>query len=77
MVAASPEALARDSCRYPDRSRPVDMSLSVLHIDPHRRAELFHGEAGRRLAERDGPLGFLARDLAAEVPAMLRDIARV
>jgi len=33
-----------------------------------------HGEAGRRLAERDGPLGFLARDLAGEVPAMLRDI---
>lgn len=33
-----------------------------------------HGEAGRRLAERDRPLGFLARDLAGEVPAMLRDI---
>jgi len=33
-----------------------------------------HGEAGRRLAERDGPLGFLARDLAGEVPAMLRDL---
>lgn len=33
-----------------------------------------HSEAGRRLAERDGPLGFLARDLAGEVPAMLRDI---
>lgn len=31
-----------------------------------------HGEAGRRLGERIGPLGFLARELAAEVPAILQ-----
>ncbi len=32
-----------------------------------------HGEAGRRLADQDGPLGFLARDLSGEVPATLRE----
>lgn len=30
-----------------------------------------HGEAGRRLAERIGPLGFLARELPREIPALL------
>lgn len=30
-----------------------------------------HGEAGRRLAERIGPLGFLAREIAGEVPALM------
>lgn len=30
-----------------------------------------HGEAGRRLSERVGPLGFLARELAAEVPGLM------
>lgn len=30
-----------------------------------------HGEAGRRLAERIGPLGFLGRELPAEIPALL------
>lgn len=30
-----------------------------------------HGEAGKRLAERIGPLGFLAREIAAEVPALM------
>lgn len=34
-----------------------------------------HGEAGSRLAHRIGPLGFLARELAAEVPAILRETA--
>lgn len=31
-----------------------------------------HGEAGRRLAERYGPLGYLARQLAPLVPALMR-----
>lgn len=30
-----------------------------------------HGEAGRRLAERIGPLGFLGRELVAEIPALM------
>jgi ADP-dependent NAD(P)H-hydrate dehydratase len=35
-----------------------------------------HGEAGRRLGEREGPLGFLARDLAGEVPTLMRNIEK-
>jgi len=31
-----------------------------------------HGEAGRRCGEQIGPLGFLARELLAHVPALLR-----
>lgn len=31
-----------------------------------------HGEAGRRCAEQLGPIGFLARELLAHVPALLR-----
>jgi ADP-dependent NAD(P)H-hydrate dehydratase len=30
-----------------------------------------HGEAGRRLSERIGPLGFLGRELLAEIPALM------
>ena len=30
-----------------------------------------HGEAGRRLAKRIGPLGFLARELPAENPGLM------
>jgi hydroxyethylthiazole kinase-like uncharacterized protein yjeF len=30
-----------------------------------------HGEAGARLADRIGPIGFLAREIAGEVPALL------
>lgn len=38
-------------------------------------AVCLHGEAGRRLAGRVGPLGFLAREIAGEVPAILREVA--
>jgi len=30
-----------------------------------------HGEAGRRLAKKIGPIGFLAREISGEVPALL------
>jgi hypothetical protein len=30
-----------------------------------------HGEAGAALAKRVGPTGFLAREIAGEVPALL------
>jgi len=33
-----------------------------------------HGRAGERLASTIGPLGFLARDLAAQIPALLAEI---
>ena len=32
-----------------------------------------HGRAGDRLARRVGPVGFLARELLAEIPAVLAD----
>lgn len=32
-----------------------------------------HGEAGKRLADRIGPLGFLGRELAAEIPALMAE----
>ncbi len=32
-----------------------------------------HGEAGRALSEKVGPLGFLAREIPGEVPALLKD----
>lgn len=34
-----------------------------------------HGEAGNRLARRTGSLGFLARELLAEVPRIMADLA--
>ncbi|MBP0444860.1 NAD(P)H-hydrate dehydratase [Roseomonas sp. SSH11] len=34
-----------------------------------------HAEAGHRLARRIGPLGFLARELLAEVPAVMADLS--
>lgn len=33
-----------------------------------------HARAGARLAERMGPLGYLARELAKEVPALMREL---
>lgn len=36
---------------------------------------LLHGEAGRRLADKLGPLGFLARDIAPEAPRLLVDLS--
>lgn len=33
-----------------------------------------HAEAGRRLEQKHGPLGLLARELPAEVPAIMRDL---
>ena len=35
---------------------------------------VLHALAGKRLTERVGPLGFLARELLAEIPAVMRDI---
>lgn len=37
-------------------------------------AVYLHGEAGNRLARRHGPLGYLARELLAEVPAILAEL---
>ena len=34
-----------------------------------------HARAGKRLAKKVGPLGFLAREIAAEVPALMAELA--
>ena len=39
-------------------------------------AVYLHGEAGNRLAASRGPLGFLAREIPAEVPAILAGLSR-
>ncbi|GAA4029244.1 NAD(P)H-hydrate dehydratase [Sphingomonas rosea] len=36
-----------------------------------------HGEAGKRLAERIGALGYLAREIPDEVPGILRDMGQL
>ncbi|MET0250613.1 MAG: NAD(P)H-hydrate dehydratase [Novosphingobium sp.] len=45
---------------------------------PPREALLWavwlHGEAGRRCAEQTGPLGFMARELLAHVPGLMRAV---
>ena len=44
-----------------------------LHaLDAALWAVWLHGEAGRRCAEKVGPIGFLARELLAQVPPLLR-----
>ena len=43
-------------------AKPVEAALWSVYL---------HGEAGRRLADRVGPLGFLARELPAEIPRLL------
>jgi hydroxyethylthiazole kinase-like uncharacterized protein yjeF len=35
---------------------------------------LLHGEAGERLAKTVGPIGFLAREIAGEIPALLAEV---
>lgn len=46
-------------------AEPLDAALWAVWL---------HGEAGRRCAEQLGPIGFLARELLAHVPALLRAI---
>lgn len=44
-------------------------------LDAALWAVWLHGEAGRRCAEQCGPLGFLARELLAHVPGLMRAAA--
>jgi hydroxyethylthiazole kinase-like uncharacterized protein yjeF len=43
-------------------------------LDAALWAVWLHGEAGRRCAEQVGPLGFLARELLAHVPGLMRGV---
>jgi NAD(P)H-hydrate repair Nnr-like enzyme with NAD(P)H-hydrate dehydratase domain len=44
---------------------PLDAALWAVWL---------HGEAGRRCAEQIGPVGFLARELLAHVPGLMKAI---
>jgi len=46
-------------------AKPVEAAIWSVYL---------HGAAGRRLAERLGPLGFLARELPAEIPGLMREL---
>lgn len=53
------------------------VGLLARGAEPSRAAlwaVFLHGDAGARLARAQGPLGFLARELAGQVPAILRDL---
>ena len=39
-------------------------------------AVYLHGEAGRRLAERNGTFGLLAREIPGEIPAIMQDLSK-
>lgn len=43
-------------------------------LDAMLWAVWLHGEAGRRCAEQIGPIGFLARELLAHVPSLMRGL---
>ena len=45
---------------------PLQAAVFGIHV---------HAVAGDRLAERVGPLGYLARELSAEFPEILRDLS--
>jgi hydroxyethylthiazole kinase-like uncharacterized protein yjeF len=53
--------------------------LAARGLPPVRAAGwgvLLHGRAGEVLARRQGPLGYLAREIAAEVPALIHAIGK-
>ncbi len=47
------------------------LARGALPVQAACWAVWLHGEAGARLAQRIGPIGFLARELAAEVPGLM------
>ena len=46
-------------------AKPIEAAVWSVYL---------HGEAGRRLATRVGPLGFLARELPAEIPGLMAEL---
>lgn len=56
----------------------VIAGLLARGAEPHAAAcwgVYLHGEAGNRLSETRGPVGFLARELLAEIPALMAGLA--
>ncbi|HYH37925.1 MAG TPA: NAD(P)H-hydrate dehydratase [Azospirillum sp.] len=57
----------------------VVAGLAARGVEPAQAAIWgvhLHGEAGNRLARSRGPLGFLARELLAEIPALMAELGR-
>ncbi|MDO9487320.1 MAG: NAD(P)H-hydrate dehydratase, partial [Sphingomonadaceae bacterium] len=57
----------------------VIAGLLARGADPHEAAiwgVYLHGEAGNRLSQTRGPVGFLARELLAEIPALMAKLGR-
>lgn len=57
----------------------VIAGLLARGAEPHEAAiwgVYLHGEAGNRLSETRGPVGFLARELLAEIPALMAELQR-
>jgi ADP-dependent NAD(P)H-hydrate dehydratase len=46
-------------------AKPIEAAVWSVYL---------HGEAGRRLAARVGPVGFLARELPAEIPRLMDEV---
>ena len=56
----------------------VIAGLLARGAEPHAAAiwgVYLHGEAGNRLSQTRGPVGFLARELLAEIPALMAELA--
>ena len=50
------------------------LSRGAAPLDAAAWGVWIHGEAGRRLSERIGPMGFLARELLPEIPSLMRGV---
>ena len=68
-AAAAPVWACRLGRRPRDRRRPCARGAAPLTA--LLWAVWLHGEAGSALSTKVGPLGFLARELPAEIPALL------
>jgi ADP-dependent NAD(P)H-hydrate dehydratase len=53
------------------------LARGVTPLQAAQWGVFLHGEAGNRLAQARGPLGFLARELLAEIPGLMADFNRV
>jgi len=57
----------------------IAAGLAARGAPPHQAAVwavALHARAGDRLARRMGPLGFLPRELLAEIPSLMRELSR-
>ena len=63
--------------RFPStlqRHVPIQQADQTLFPEPTYRQAFLHGRTGERLSSSVGRLGFLARELPAEIPRALAEI---